>query len=90
MTHSIKLPYHEDFVVACTVGAEDNREATDERSVNHCMDSDRQYVLRRLSVGKVPVLVRHRVGYRLSFHNCNYGILTDWCPYSPWATHIHN
>ena len=48
--------------MACTIGVEDNRLATDARSASHCMDSDRQYVLRRLKVGKVPVLMRYRVG----------------------------
>jgi hypothetical protein len=27
---------------------------------------------------------------RLSFHSCNYGIFSKWCPYVVWATCIHN
>jgi hypothetical protein len=51
---------------------------------------DRQGVSGGPTAGLIPILVRNRANFsKLSFHGCNYGIFTGWCPCTPLATCTH-
>jgi hypothetical protein len=65
---------------------EDGRLGTDMRSLV-------QFVMKhfehpRMEYSKFPSDIAWACP-RLSFHSRSYGIFTGWCPYSPWATCIH-
>lgn len=66
------------------------RQEADVRSAISVMEpNDRQEKLRGTLVGTLPIPVRYRVrlSMYISFHSCNYGILTGWCLYGSWDLH---
>jgi hypothetical protein len=83
---SVTLSRCVDVAIRIIASAEGNRLEADARSAGSFMTA----IDRRPSAGTVHILARYcRTSTWLSFDSCNYDIFSGWCPYSPWATHIH-